>query len=67
MNFFIIDLDKAASNQMCFRIVAFCYGHNLAESSGNYTLSFLCAGSHHGVCLTTTSLPIGEDGAVITI
>ena len=67
MNFLIINLDKAASYEMCFRIIAFCDGHNLAKGSRYNTFSFLGVGSHHGVRLTATSLTICEDRAVITI
>lgn len=67
MDLFVVNFNKTASYQMSFRIVAFCYRHDLAESSGNDTFSFLSARSHHSVSLSTSSLPICEDGAVIPI
>lgn len=52
---------------MSFRVVALCYGHYLTKSSRDDTFSFLSTGSHHGVSLSTTSLPICKDCAVIPI
>jgi len=67
MNFLVIYLNKTASNQMSFRIITFCYGHNLAKCSRDYALTLLCIGPHHRMGFATSRLPIGKYSTVITI
>ena len=64
MNFFIVNLNKTASNQMSFRIIALCYCHYLAEGSWNDTFSFLSTRSHHSVCFSAASLPICKNSHI---
>ncbi len=67
MNFLIVNLDKAASNQMFFIGLGIRQSDNLMEGSGNDTFGlFAFRTAHHGMCLTTACLSICKNGAVIS-
>ena len=68
MYFFIVDFYEAASDEMRFRVVIFSYCYNLAECSRNNSTSFLAfVTAHHRVSFATSSLPVSEDGPIISI
>ena len=67
MDFFVVDLDEATSNEMCFCVI-FCDCHYLAESSRDNSFTFFTlVASHHRVRLTATGLPVGKDGPIVTV
>lgn len=67
MNFFIVNFDKAASNEMCFRCVIFSYCYYLTECPRNDSFGLLALSSHHGVRFAAACLPIRKNGAIIAI
>ena len=52
---------------MGFWCVIFGDSDYLAEGSRNDSSWLLVASSHHSMRLTTSSLPIGKDGAIVAI
>ncbi len=67
MNFLVVNLDKAASNQMFFISLGIRQSDNLMKGSGNDTFRlFAVSTAHHGMCLTATCLSICKNGAVIS-
>ena len=67
MNFLVVNLDKAASNQMFFIGLGISKSDNLMECSGNDTFGlFAFRTAHHGMRLTTACLSICKNGAVIS-
>lgn len=67
MDFFIVNFDETAPNEMGLGSIAFGDSHDLAEGPGDNTLALLGGGAHHGVRFAAAGLPVGEDGAVITV
>lgn len=67
MYFFVVDLDEAAAYEMRFRIIL-GDSDDLAEGPRNDSFAlFGLVASHHGVRLTATCLPVGENGSVISV
>jgi len=67
VDFFVVDLDEAAPDEMRLCVI-FCDGHYLAESSRNNSFTFFTlVASHHRVCLTATGLPIRKDGPIVAV
>ena len=52
---------------MGFWCVIFSDGDYLAEGSRNDSSGLLIIASHHSMCFSASSLPIGKDGAIIAI
>jgi len=67
MDFLVVDFYETAANEMGFRSVIVGYCDYLAESTRDDSSWFLSIASHHGMGFTTSSLAIGEDGAVVSI
>lgn len=67
MNFLVVNLDKAASDQMFFIGLGISKSDNLMEGSGNDAFGlFAFRTAHHSMCLTTARLSICKNGAVIS-
>ena len=68
MDLFVVNFDETATDQVslgCF-VLGHCY--YLTKRSGNDSSRLLgIIAAHHGVCLTTTRLTIGKNGAVVAI
>ncbi len=68
MYFFIVDLDKTATNKVCFGNIVFCNCYDLTKSSWNDSFQLLIIrNTHHSVSLTTASLSIGKDGPIVSV
>ena len=68
MDFFIINLNETALNQMFFLRLTIREGDDLAECSRDDSSSLFALGwTHHGVGFSTTGLPVGEDGAIVAL
>ena len=52
---------------MSFGIITFRNGHDLAEGSGDNSLSLLRTGTHHCVSFSTSGLPIRKNGTIIAV
>jgi hypothetical protein len=68
MNFFVVNLNEATSDEMCFGSIVFSDGYYLTKGPGDNAACLLVLSStHHGVSLTTSSLPICENSAIVSI
>lgn len=68
MDFFIIDFDEAAPDEVCLGSVVLGYGYDLLESAGNDSSCLLrLISAHHGVGFAATRLSVSEDGPVVAI
>ena len=68
MDFFIVDFNKTATDEMSFGSIILSLGDDLTEGSRDDTSCLLAiCPSHHGVRFTTTCLSISEDGPVVSI
>jgi hypothetical protein len=68
MNFFVINLDETAPDQMSFCSFALSKGYYLMEGPWDDTFVLITiGGSQHGMGFSTTSLSISENGAVIAL
>lgn len=66
VDFLVVDFNETATDKMSFGRIVVCYGNNLLESSGDDSLGLLAiVASHHCMGLSTSCLPIGEDGAIV--
>lgn len=68
MNLFVVYLNKAASDEMSFGSIVFCYCYYLTKSPWNNAAWLLVLSpTHHGVSLATSSLSICKNGAIVPI
>lgn len=68
MYFFVVDFNKAASNEMCLWSIIFSYGYYLTKSPWDDAAWLLALSStHHGVSLTASSLTVCKNGAIVPI
>ena len=68
MDFFIVDFNKAASNEMCFWSIIFSYCYYLAKCPwDNAAWLLVLSSTHHGVSLTASGLTICKYGAIVSI
>lgn len=66
--FLIVDFDKTATDEMILGGIILGHRHDLAEGTRNDTLGlFSFVAAHHGVSLTATGLPIGENGSIVAV
>mmetsp|Transcript_8478 Transcript_8478/g.12962 ORF Transcript_8478/g.12962 Transcript_8478/m.12962 type:complete len:292 (-) Transcript_8478:213-1088(-) len=67
-DFFVVDLEVGGSHQVLLGAVALNLLENGLEGSGHDTLQLLVLGhSVNGKGLSRSGLPVGEDGAVVTL
>ena len=67
MNFLIIDLNKTATDKMCFTCLIFSNRYYLTKRSRNDSSCLLAIiTTHHSMRLSTSSLSISKDSAIVS-
>jgi len=68
VNFFIVNFDKAAANEVSFRCIVFRNSNNLAKRPRNYTPGlFTICSTHHRMRLSTSGLTISKNSSIVSV
>lgn len=68
MDFLVVDFDETTSDEMSFRCIILGECDYLTEGTGYNAARLLTVSTaHHRMGLAAACLPIGEDGAIVSI
>lgn len=68
MDFFIVNLNEAASNEVSLACLILGDGDDLAEGTRDDSFAFLAlVTTHHRMRLSAAGLPIGEDCSIVPV